>query len=67
MFIHFKQVLLNGEEVQQDMEFWLDARTLGVSLQCYGTSRMVLEGDNALGFRVMQRDQVLKLTHVLWH
>jgi hypothetical protein len=60
-------VLLNGEEVQEDMEFWLDARTLGISIQCYGTSKMVRAGENHLGFRVMQRGITFKLTHVIWH
>lgn len=44
-------VLLNGEEVQDSMEFWHDAKTLGVSIQCYGTTKRVQSGDNNLGFR----------------
>lgn len=61
-------VLLNGEEVQGDdtMHFWLDARTLGISIQCYGTSHMVREGANDLGFRVMEHGTTFKLTHVIW-
>jgi hypothetical protein len=59
-------VMLNGEEVQQDMEYWLDSRTLGVAIQCYGTSRMVQEGTNSLGFRVMESGLTFKLTHILW-
>lgn len=59
-------VLINGEEVQEDMNFWLDARTLGISIQCYGTSKMVRGGENALGFRVMEKGTVFSLTHVIW-
>eukprot|EP00614_Pseudopedinella_elastica_P005585 CAMPEP_0172608358 /NCGR_PEP_ID=MMETSP1068-20121228/28443_1 /TAXON_ID=35684 /ORGANISM="Pseudopedinella elastica, Strain CCMP716" /LENGTH=502 /DNA_ID=CAMNT_0013411607 /DNA_START=92 /DNA_END=1600 /DNA_ORIENTATION=- len=59
-------VLVNGEEVQDDLEFWMDARTLGISIQCYGTSKMVRAGENVLGFRVMQSGITLKLTHVIW-
>ena len=44
-------VLLNGEEVQDSMEFWHDAKTLGVSIQCYGTTKRVQSGDDNLGFR----------------
>ena len=61
-------VLLNGEEVQSDMKFWMDAHTLGVSIQCYGTSKMVkTDGDeNIIGFRVMQNGLTFKLTHLIW-
>jgi hypothetical protein len=59
-------VLLNGEEVQEDMVFWHDARTLGISVQCYGSSKMVRSGENMLGFRVMASGLTFKLTHVIW-
>jgi len=59
-------VLVNGEEAQDDMEFWLDSRTLGISIQCYGTTKMVREGENALGFRIMEKGVILKITHVMW-
>eukprot|EP00622_Pseudochattonella_farcimen_P006949 FR742829.1.p1 GENE.FR742829.1~~FR742829.1.p1 ORF type:complete len:166 (+),score=28.10 FR742829.1:72-500(+) len=59
-------ILLNGEEVQDKMQFWHDAKTLGVSIQCYGTTTMVQAGNNNLGFRVTEKGSVLKLTHVIW-
>lgn len=59
-------VLINGEEVQSQMAFWHDSRTLGVSLQCYGTDYNVRTGSNSLGFRVMEHRQTLRLTHVVW-
>ena len=48
------------------MQFWHDAKTLGVSIQCYGTTTMVQAGNNNLGFRVTEKGSVLKLTHVIW-
>mgnify|MGYP006064946199 CR=1 FL=1 len=49
------------------MKFWMDAHTLGVSIQCYGTSKNVRVGaENVLGFRVMQNGMTFKLTHVIW-
>ncbi len=59
-------VLLNGEEVQHEMTFWMDARTLGISIQCYGTHKMVRPGENSLGFRVMESGLTFSLTHVIW-
>ena len=61
-------VLVNGEEAQADMEFYMDARTLGVSIQCYGTTKFVRAGseDNVIGFRVMQNGMTFKLTHIIW-
>jgi hypothetical protein len=59
-------VLLNGEEVQSDMQFWLDSRTLGISIQCYGTNKMVKKNENVLGFRVMESGLTFKITHVIW-
>lgn len=58
--------LLNGEEVQDSFEYWLESRTLGVSLQCYGTSKFLNPGDNNLGLRVMEDGTNLKLSHVIW-
>ena len=55
-----------GEEVQDDMAFWLDSRTLGIAIQCYGTTKMVRGGENNLGFRIMQKGITLKITHVIW-
>ena len=43
------------------MEFYMDAHTLGVSIQCYGTTKFVRAGseDNVIGFRVMQNGMTL--------
>jgi hypothetical protein len=48
------------------MAFWLDSRTLGIAIQCYGTAKMVRAGENNLGFRIMQKGITLKITHVIW-
>ena len=66
IFTHIFVRAHTGEEVQDDMTFWLDSRTLGIAIQCYGTTKMVRGGENNLGFRIMQKGITLKLTHVIW-
>lgn len=58
--------ILNGEEIQDSLEFWQESRTLGVSLKCYGTTKFLHSGMNSLGLRVMEDGTVIKLSHVIW-
>ena len=64
----FMIVMVNSEEVQHgsDLTQWLTAKTLGVQSTCFSTTKMVVAGENFLGFRVMGEGVMMKITHVLW-
>ena len=59
-------VLLNGEEVQGEMEPWLEAKTLGVNTACYSHTGGMVKGSNVIGFRCMEDPMVLAITHLMW-
>jgi len=58
-------VLLNGEEIQDDLNRMLEAKTLGVHSACFGYDGIV-HGKNSIGFRVMEEEFVFRLTHLFW-
>lgn len=59
-------VLLNGEEIQGEMEPWIEAKTLGVNTACYSYTGGMIKGSNVLGFRCMQDAMSLAITHLMW-
>jgi len=60
-------VLINQEDVAVYLEEWLTVGTLGVRTVCFATDRAVNEiGENELGFRVMEFDITMSITHIFW-